>query len=153
MGRPPREAIPTPDEMEDADSEPPYETIPSVPPNINIIANIEAVENFVSSTTAAVVNNNRFQGSRENLTAVNNSSITSNTADSVTSSNLPHDDSVISAHVDTGIYHLNKSRSVDSNPAPPTSSTSSIPNLQHHGNNVELMRKKLLMQDANETRL
>ena len=140
-------------ELQDNDSEPPYETIPSVPPNINIIANIEAVENFVSSTTAAV-EKNRDHGSHEFLAINNNhNSITSNTADSVISSNLPHDDSVISAHVDTGIYHLNKSRSVDSNPAPPTSSTSSIPNLQHHGNNMELLRKKLLMQDANETRL
>ena len=141
--------------FQDADSEPPYETIPSVPPNINIIANIEAVENFVSSTTAAI-ETNRDHGSQEFLAVNNNlNSITSTTADSVISSNLPQqDDSVISAHVDTGIYHLNKSRSIDSNPALPTSSTSSIPNLQHHGNNVELLRKKLLMQDAaNETRL
>ena len=141
--------------FQDDDSEPPYETIPSVPPNINIIANIEAVENFVSSTTTAAVEKNQDHGSREFLAVNNNfNSITSNTADSVISSTLPHDDSVISAHVDTGIYHLNKSRSIDSNPAPPISgSTSSIPNLQHHGNNVELLRKKLLMQDANETRL
>merc|ERR1712020_260647 len=104
--------IPTPDEMEDADSEPPYETIPSVPPNINIIANIEAVENFVSSTTKAAIETNRDHGSQEFLAVNNNlNSITSTTADSVISSNLPQqDDSVISAHVETGIYHLNKSR-------------------------------------------
>ena len=56
--------------------------------------------------------------------------------------------SVISAHDNK---HLNKSRSVDSNPAP--SAFGSVTSLQHQGNNVELLRKKLLMQDANETRL
>ena len=58
--------------------------------------------------------------------------------------------SMISAH-DMGIYLLNKSRSVDSNPAP--SAFGSMTSLQQQGNNVELLRKKLLMQDANETRL
>ena len=121
-------------ELQDNDSEPPYETIPSVPPNINIIANIEAVDNFVNTTTAP-------------------STVVKNNSNSITNvdTHMPHDDSVISAH-DTGIYHLNKSCSVDSNPTT-SASTSSIPNLQHHGNNVELLRKKLLMQDANETRL
>ena len=80
------------------DSEPPYETIPSVPPNINIIANIEAIDNFVNTSASSVVK-------------PNSNSITNN------DTHMPHDDSVISAH-DTGIYHLNKSRSVDSNPAP-----------------------------------
>ena len=113
------------------DSEPPYETIPSVPPNINIIANIEAIDNFVNTSASSVVK-------------PNSNSITNN------DTHMPHDDSVISAH-DTGIYHLNKSRSVDSNPAP--SAFGSVTSLQHQGNNVELLRKKLLMQDANETRL
>ena len=113
------------------DSEPPYETIPSVPPYINIIANIEAIDNFVNTSASSVVK-------------LNSNSITN------IDTHMPHDDSVISAH-DTGIYHLNKSRSVDSNPAP--SAFGSVTSLQHQGNNVELLRKKLLMQDANETRL
>ena len=58
--------------------------------------------------------------------------------------------SMISAH-DTSIYHLNKSRNVDSNPAP--SAFGSVTSLQHQGKNAELLRKNLLMQDANETRL
>ena len=113
------------------DSEPPYETIPSVPPNINIIANIEAIDNFVNTSASSVVK-------------PNSNSITNN------DTHMPHDDSVISAH-DTGIYHLNKSRSVDSNPAPAAYGPVTSP--QHQGKNAELLRKKLLMQDANETRL
>ena len=93
---------------------------------------MEAIDNFVNTSASSVVK-------------PNSNSITTNN-----DTHMPHDDSVISAH-DTGIYHLNKSRSVDSNPTP--SAFGSVTSLQHQGNNVELLRKKLLMQDANETRL
>ena len=60
------------------------------------------------------------------------------------------ENSLISPH-DMVIYHLNESGSAELNPAP--SAFGSVTSLQHQGNNVELLRKKLLMQDANETRL
>lgn len=99
-----RKPIPTPDEMEYESSEPPYETIPSVPPNIN---------NF-TITTQAVVNKNE---------------------DKI-------DESVISAHdtLHSGIYNI-------------VSGSAKTAASAVNYNNVEYLRKKLLMQDANETRL
>lgn len=103
--RPPR-PLPEPDAFcyED-DEEPPYETIPSVPPNINYVitkAAVSSVQDPVQENSASIVH---------------------------------HDDSVISAH-DTGIYNYRTTLA------------------NHHGSsNIDLLRKKLLMQDANETRL
>lgn len=112
--RPPR-PLPEPDTEfgYDDDEEPPYETIPSVPPNINFITTKAAV---LSSAAAAAVDQEIVH----------------------------HDDSVISAHdtclssaAATGIYNYRTTLSAN----------------HLHGNNIDLLRKKLLMQDANETRL
>ena len=121
----PRDPIPTPNDLEDLgeDSDPPYETIPSVPPNINNFITTEAV------VTSSGLNICKLNQQKQPLPS------------------LPHDDSVISAHdTHTGIYNIHSMTSLTS---PTTLAASS--NL--HGKNVELLRKKLLMQDANETRL
>ena len=112
-----REAIPTPDDL-DEDSEPPYETIPSVPPNINNFVIAEAIVTSEASARPPAP--------------------------------LPpmhQDESVISAHdvTHTGIYNITTTSM--------TSVTSPSAVTLNHGKNVELLRKKLLMQDANETRL
>ena len=122
-----------PDEEEE-DSEPPYETIPSVPPSINII------ENYV--TTEAKVEPPSLSNSKKSVVT-------------------HHDESVISAHdVHTGIYDIISK-------LPPSSSMSTA--AVHSNSKVTqatvgsvdkaaavqgyFIRKKLLMQDANETRL
>ena len=127
-----------PDEEEE-DSEPPYETIPSVPPSINVI------ENYV--TTEAKVEPPK-----------STSSPSSSKKSSVVTH---HDESVISAHdVHTGIYDIISK-------LPPSSSMSTA--AVHSNSKVTqatvgsvdkaaavqgyFIRKKLLMQDANETRL
>ena len=124
-----------PDYEEEGDSDPPYETIPSVPPSINII------ENYV--TTEA---------------KVEPPSLSNNSKKSVVTH---HDESVISAHdVHTGIYDIISK-------LPPSSSMSTA--AVHSNSKVTqatvgsvdkaaavqgyFIRKKLLMQDANETRL
>ena len=129
---------------EEEDSEPPYETIPSVPPSINII------ENYV--TTEAKVEQQR--PALPPPAPVKKSVVTH------------HDESVISAHdVHTGIYDIISK-------LPPSNSNVSLSNgskgssgtqqpMQQSSSQVDkaaavqgyFIRKKLLMQDANETRL
>jgi hypothetical protein len=112
---------------DDDDEEPPYETIPSVPPSVNITTN----ETFNSRSEAAF--NSRSEAASHKVLSPE---------DIV----MHQDDSVISAHdMHTGIYDiiskLPSSASADGGHA-------SIDAVQGY-----FFRKKLLMQDANETRL
>ena len=119
-----------PDYEEEGDSDPPYETIPSVPPSINII------ENYV--TTEAKVEPPSLSNSKKSVVT-------------------HHDESVISAHdVHTGIYDIISK-------LPPSSNSNNVSTKAMTHNNPAVdknaavqgyfIRKKLLMQDANETRL
>ena len=128
-----------PDEEEE-DSEPPYETIPSVPPSINVI------ENYV--TTEAKVEPPKTS--------------TSPSSSKKSSVVTHHDESVISAHdVHTGIYDI-ISKLPASNSNVSLSNGSGNAGVKTTGKQQQqssaavqgyFMRKKLLMQDANETRL
>ena len=137
------------DEEAEEDSEPPYETIPSVPPSINIIENYMTTEAKVEQQRPAL----------PPPAPVKKSVVTH------------HDESVISAHdVHTGIYDIISK-------LPPSNSNVSLSNgskgssvvvqqgppsqQQQSSSQVDkaaavqgyFIRKKLLMQDANETRL